>query len=236
MEAAPAVEGWVRRNRRCAFRKSQSESCEKLVVHGVVAVNETVRAMFAEATAAANAGDSAKARALLESVVALLEPEGVWNSLLLTYRELAAHSLARQEQGQAGMLRSAALRGLYAARHVLRLSYAAAASREPEVAAPGLAFLRVTVKNYARLLGALGGSAAHEYKAIGRSAWIFSFESGPNPGYLAREFAWIVKFLEAAAGEGFSLDAARSFMRQGLEFVADENSFCLAPTPSSPPN
>ena len=126
------------------------------------------------------------------------------------------------------MLRSAALRGLCAARHTLRLTYACALSREPEVAVVGLAFLRLTVKNYAHLLGALAASASREFSTTGQSGWIFFFNQGPNPAQLAREMAWISAFYAAAANEGFSLDAARPFMRQGADFFADASRLEMA--------
>jgi hypothetical protein len=148
---------------------------------------------------------------------------------LLTYRELAQKSVARQEAGEAGVLRSAALRGVHAARQLLRLSYAAASSRDAESAAVALPLLRLTVKNYATLLLTLWRTADNEAKSGADSAWLSFFVPGQNDAYLAHETSWISRFFEAAAREGFSLDTARSFMREGAVFYAEANSFHAAP-------
>src|SRR5262249_37436906 len=147
------------------------------------------------------------------------------NSWLITLRELATKSAAEQERGtRAGLLRSATVRGLPAARHTLLRCFELASSRDPEAAAHGLIFLRVTVKNYTHLLFTLASSAEHEQKLSGRSAWLPYFRQGSTPAYLGQELAWLTRFFQAAAGEGFSLDAARPFMHEGRAFLAAGNT------------
>jgi hypothetical protein len=146
-------------------------------------------------------------------------PIAVWNSLLLAYRALAQKSVDHQEHGSRGALRSAALRGVYTARHVLPLCLTAAFSAEPETAMQGYLVLRVTVKNYAMLLFSLWRSAAHELKTAGGSSWGSYFVQEPRPSHLAREMEWISGFLEATAQEGFSRDAARTWVNRGAEFL-----------------
>jgi hypothetical protein len=152
-----------------------------------------------------------------------------WNSHLLALREIAEKSLAAQERGQMGMLRSAALRGVRAARHVLRLSYAAAHSRDPEVATPSLLLMKVTIKNYARLLSAFLRSVEIEHTNTGNSAWLPWLVAAHGESHLVRELTWVGGLFEAAATEGFSLDAARPFMRAGIDFYTEERSFFVLP-------
>jgi hypothetical protein len=138
---------------------------------------------------------------------------GVVNSLLLTERAFAEKSLAAQEAGRPGPLRSAALRGHRLARRTLYDIYAAAACADPEVAAPAFVFLRVTIKNYAIHLGTLWQMANLEERATGASAWLTFFGSPSNPSLLARELGWIMDGYQTAAQEGYSLDVARSLLR-----------------------
>ena len=153
---------------------------------------------------------------------------GVWNSLLLTYRELAKKSADYRARRLTGLLRSTMTRGLCAARHQLRLTYAASTSRDPELALSGHAFLRLTVKNYVTLLVTLWAAADDEFKATGSSAWLPFFGTSQNPGHLALEMHWIGAFLDAAAEDGFSLDVSRAFMNKGAQFISLEHSFPMA--------
>jgi hypothetical protein len=139
---------------------------------------------------------------------------GIMNSLLLTQRALAEASVTAQKSGRPGTLRSAALRGVHLAREALRFAYSASSSRDPEVAAPAFPFLRLTIKNYARLLFSLREMAEVEQQATRASAWLTFFEFEPTPTLLTRELAWIAEAFETAAQEGFSLDQARAIMRE----------------------
>jgi tetratricopeptide (TPR) repeat protein len=152
-----------------------------------------------------------------------------WNSHLLALREIAEKSLAAQERGQMGMLRSAALRGVRAARHVLRISYAGAHSRDPEVATSSLLLMKVTIKNYALLLSAFLRSVEIEQANTGDSAWLPWLVAADGETHMVRELAWVGGLYEAAATEGFSLDVARPFMRAGVDFYAEERSFFVLP-------
>lgn len=154
---------------------------------------------------------------------------GLWNSLLLTLRALATKAVAAQERGQVAVLRSAALRGVCTARHVLRLTYAATMSRDPEEAAHGLPLLRLTIKNYCWLLQSFLRSVQLEHEITGHSAWLPWLESKTGPTHFARELNWILALFDAAAQEGFSLDVARTFLRAGAEFYSEENSFFVLP-------
>jgi hypothetical protein len=138
---------------------------------------------------------------------------GIMNSLLLTHRELAERAVAAQTTGRAGTLRSAALRGVQLARRALRFAYAASGSRDPDVAASAFMLLRLTIKNYARLLVSLHHMAQVEQQATRASAWLSFFDFGPSPSLLARELSWIAHGLEAAAQDGYSLDNARTLIR-----------------------
>lgn len=153
----------------------------------------------------------------------------ILNSWLITLRELVAKSAAARGRGRSGMLRSAAVKSLPVARHTLLRIFELASSREPDAATHGLALLRVTVKNHATLLATLFRSAKDEQKSGQRSAWLEYFTQGPTGGLLAAEFGWIARFLEAAAQEGFSLDAARPFIHEGRPFLAVENTFSALP-------
>jgi len=149
---------------------------------------------------------------------------GVWNSLLLTYRELARKSLDYRTRGLTGLLRSPMIRGLCLARHQLRRAYETSTSRNPELSLAGHAFLRVTVKSYAALLVTLRESAEEEFKVTGESGWLSFFGTPQAPGRLAQEAHWISRFLEAADRDGFSLDVSRAFMHQGGRFLENEPS------------
>ena len=90
--------------------------------------------------------------------------------------------------------------------------------------------LRATIKNYAWLLQAFSQSVELEYASTGHSAWL-PWLSGPaGPAHLMRELHWIVSLFKAAAEEGFSLDVARTFMRDGIEFYAEENTLFTLPS------
>jgi hypothetical protein len=156
-------------------------------------------------------------------------PFPVVNSWLITLRKLAGKSVAEQLAGRSGMLRSAAVRALPLARHALRHSFELASSREPETATLGHAFLRVTVKNHANLLASLASSAEHEKTSTGQSGWFPYFWHGSAPGHLGAELAWMGKFIDTAATDGFTLDVARSFMHEGRAFLGVENTFTPLP-------
>jgi len=158
-----------------------------------------------------------------------------WNSLLIALRELTSKSVAAQERGQVGVLRSAALRGVRVARHVLRVSYAAAGRRDPEIAAAGLPLLRLTIKNYVGLLWAFFESVRLEQETTGNSAWRTWIDRPSGPPHLARELQWALALFAAAAEEGFSLDAARTFMGAGAEFCSDENTYLALPAERAAP-
>jgi hypothetical protein len=159
-----------------------------------------------------------------------------WNSLLLALRELAIKSVLAQERGQVGVLRSAARRGVCAARHVLRVSYASAHSRDPDVAVSGVNLFRMTIKNYGFLLQAFLDSVRLEYESTGGSAWLPWLDSSSGPPHLVRELDWIVSLFDVASEEGFSLDAARPLMRAGAEFYAEGNCFSTLPSSDEAPN
>lgn len=156
-------------------------------------------------------------------------PLHVVNSWLITLRELAGKSAAEHVAGRPGMLRSAAVRALPLARHALRHFFGLASSREPESATAGHAFLRVTVKNHANLLTSLARSAEHDKKSTGQSGWLPYFWQGSTTGHLGAELAWIGRFFDAAARDGFTLDVARSFMQEGHAFLSVENTFVPLP-------
>jgi hypothetical protein len=139
---------------------------------------------------------------------------GILNSLLLTTRAIAERSLAAQEAGRPGTLRSAAHRGLRLARRTLLDAFAAASSGDPEVAAPMFSLLRLTIKNYALHLGTLWQMATVEKQATGSSAWLTLFGSASSPSLLARELTWIADGYRTASQEGYSLDAARRLLRE----------------------
>ena len=135
-----------------------------------------------------------------------------------------------------GVLRSAARRGVCAARHVLRVSYASAHSRDPDVAVSGVNLFRMTIKNYGFLLQAFLDSVRLEYESTGGSAWLPWLDSSSGPPHLVRELDWIVSLFDVASEEGFSLDAARPLMRAGAEFYAEGNCFSTLPKSDEAPN
>jgi hypothetical protein len=153
---------------------------------------------------------------------------GLMNSLLITLRELSTKSLAEQESGRGPMLRSAAVRGLALSRHALRVAFQTAMRPEPEAATHGLAFLKLTLKNYATLLFNLASSAKLDHAPGVTRGWS-TFFGVSQPSYLDRELTWITEFLSAAAAEGFSLDAARRYVRAGSDFLLEDNTFTRLP-------
>ena len=68
-----------------------------------------------------------------------------------------------------------------------------------------------------------------EQANTGDSAWLPWLAAADGETHLVRELAWVGGLFEAAATEGFSLDAARPFMRAGAEFYTEERSFFVLP-------
>jgi len=89
-------------------------------------------------------------------------------------------------------------------------------SQDPGVAVLALPLLRLTVKNYANLLLSLSDAAGVEQRVS--SGWGALFHPVGSSAVM-HELAWICRFFDAAATDGFGLDQARSFMQQGRPFL-----------------
>jgi hypothetical protein len=153
---------------------------------------------------------------------------GLWNSWLQTYRAFALRSFEATKSSGGGALRSAALRGLYAARRALPMSYRLATCPDPELAVLGLPLLRVFLKSHAILISELWALSKHECEANEQTGWRGFFE-GISGAQLALEMAWSSEFLAEAAQKDFSFEVARRRLQAGLAFLAGPDELDPAP-------
>ena len=122
------------------------------------------------------------------------------------------------------------LRGLRVVRQQLRLTFEASQSRDPQIA------LACSTEIRGEKLLQFGNQPvdfgrhriqSHRAKRLAILLWQSAKLEAPH-----LEVVWITSFLAAAAQEGFSLDASRAFMNQGVEFVRGEHSYVTQAPPT----